>query len=566
MSLFRSIINTFLFHAGSLLGLIIRCDYVAKARNGKRVSEKTLLRILKANRNTEYGKKNHFSEIRSSADYKTRIPLSTYEDYKGYIEQTRENGTQNLITSKHISFFATTSGTTSIQKFIPQSYLTLIVFFKCICIFLNQCRNTLRARKVSSFNVRGFLITEVSSSFQKNKDGTISTGIISGYAAQGMKLFLPIFTQLPKEIIGCGEITDKEYVKSRYALQSKDLKFIVAPFMSSVTYSVSYIEKNHEMLIDDIEKGKINLGIEMSDAIRTKLESKLKPDPERAEELRRIFSTDSDIPLLNRIWPDLSFIVAIGSADFTPFTKTIRTLCKEDVDICYSLYACSESLIACAIYPSKPKYLPIIDSAFYEFIPIDSTETDKVLNICELEEGKLYEIILTNSTGLYRYQLKDVIKVVGFEGETPLIEFAYRSNFVTDLCGAHITGEHLSSSVKDLERDYDVLATDYSIYANTDYKGPHLELFIEFNKDIDKQTIEDMSVSFEKYMSNYAWDYKDFRKVNIIRPAVVHVVKRGSYFDYRSNEISKGASSNQLKAIRLIDNDKKLSFFRNRIL
>ena len=59
MSLFRSIINTFLFHAGSLLGLIIRCDYVAKARNGKRVSEKTLLRILKANRNTEYGKKRY---------------------------------------------------------------------------------------------------------------------------------------------------------------------------------------------------------------------------------------------------------------------------------------------------------------------------------------------------------------------------------------------------------------------------------------------------------------------------------------------------------------------------
>ena len=64
--------------------------------------------------------------------------------------------------------------------------------------------------------------------------------------------FLPLFTQIPKEVITCGEIEDKEFIKCRYAIQDQALKFIVAAFMSSVAYSIGYIEKNFDVLIEDL--------------------------------------------------------------------------------------------------------------------------------------------------------------------------------------------------------------------------------------------------------------------------------------------------------------------------
>ena len=319
------------------------------------------------------------------------------------------------------------------------------------------------------------------------------------------------------------------------------------------------------MLIEDIEKGTINPNIKMSKSIRHKLQAKLKPDPERAAELREIMTIPSDMPLVSRIWRDMSFITAIGSADFEPYTKTVRGLCCDDVTINYSLYACSETIIGCAIYPDDPRYL-LLNTCFYEFIPVDSDKPNETLLMNELEVGKLYEIVLTTKAGFYRYKLLDVVRVVGYEGETPMIVFAYRTNTVTNINGIHITGDHLSSSIKDLENDYHLHVSDYSIYENTDYKNIHFEVFIEFEQDIDKDDIKKMESSFDVYLQHNASDYAYRRKIEQIHSLELHVVKKDTYYNYRKVQLSNGASSNQLKALRLIDTDEKKAYLMKNVI
>ena len=43
-------------------------------------NEALLKKILKANRNTEYGRAHHFSEIKSIEDFRRNVPLSVYEE------------------------------------------------------------------------------------------------------------------------------------------------------------------------------------------------------------------------------------------------------------------------------------------------------------------------------------------------------------------------------------------------------------------------------------------------------------------------------------------------------
>ena len=566
MNPFSSLVNSILFHTGSMLGSAFRSNYISKARNGKRTSEKTLLRILKASKNTVYGKKHDFSNIHSIADFQENVPLSLYDDYREYIEETVKNGTQYLICGHKIIYFAATSGTTTAKKLIPQSTTSFPAYFKIICIYLNDLAKALRSRGVPSFNAKGFLVTEMSNSTKDDGDDA-DTGAISFFFANGLKLFIPSFTQLPKEIIGSGKINNKQYIKSRYAIQDPSLNYIGGIFTTAIADSINYIEDNHEMLIKDIEKGIIDPSIDISDSMRNKLESKLKPDPKRAEELKKIFSTESDVPLLSRIWKNMSYICSVGSADFEPFTKRILSLCKDDVVFSYGAYAASEALMACAVKTDDPSYLLLVDNALFEFIPVDkeATEIDRPLLINEVEVGKLYEIIVTNKSGLYRYKIRDVVRIAGFEGETPYIEFAYRANFVTDLCGAHITGEHLAAGIKAIEDKFDLNALDFSIYADKDTRNPHLDLFIELDREIDPDMIIDLEKTFDDAMRKSSWDYEYCRKDNIIKLAKLLIVKKGTYTEYRNMKISQGFSTNQLKAVRLIDNEEKLEYFRNAI-
>ncbi len=42
------------------------------------------------------------------------------------------------------------------------------------------------------------------------------------------------------------------------------------------------------------------------------------------------------------------------------------------------------------------------------------------------EVGKLYELVVTNQSGLYRYRLGDVVKIARFHNNCPVVQFQYR--------------------------------------------------------------------------------------------------------------------------------------------
>ena len=84
-----------------------------------------------------------------------------------------------------------------------------------------------------------------------------------------------------------------------------------------------------------------------------------------------------------------------------------------------------------------------IQTHFFEFLPVAEAESasPNVLEAHELQEGTEYFILLTTSSGLYRYNIRDVVRCTGFYGTTPLLEFRHK--------GAHIssiTGEKLAES------------------------------------------------------------------------------------------------------------------------
>jgi len=78
-----------------------------------------LRKLLDENKDTFYGRKYHFDQIKSYDDYRKNVPLSDYSNYADLVERISENGEQNVLTKKPVVHFTVTSGTTSKPKLIP---------------------------------------------------------------------------------------------------------------------------------------------------------------------------------------------------------------------------------------------------------------------------------------------------------------------------------------------------------------------------------------------------------------------------------------------------------------
>ena len=80
-------------------------DLLSNCARANEVNRELLMRIVRDNQDTEYGRKYHFDQIHSVEDYKRLVPLSSYDDYAPYIERMIKKREKNL-TLKQKFFFS----------------------------------------------------------------------------------------------------------------------------------------------------------------------------------------------------------------------------------------------------------------------------------------------------------------------------------------------------------------------------------------------------------------------------------------------------------------------------
>ena len=557
MNVVEKIKNFIFIRAVAIYGENHIKKYLSQSKKADKVSEKMLLKLMKKNRNTEFGKKYDFANINSIEEYQKKVPYTTYEDYQEYLDRTAETGEQNLITSDKICFFAKTSGTTGVTKRIPVVDDSYKPYMGCVSYNYTLLLREMKRKGVSAG--KGLNTTETECTYTK---GGIREGFISSYALSSTELVLSTIC-LPKEIYGYGDNIDMKYIKARYSLQDADLIFLMSIFMSNLCDLMKYIFDNYQMLVNDIRTGTIDESIHLLPDLREKLEKNLVPAPERAEQLKQIFVNEPNEGIIPKLWKKMSLIVSIGTGEFTPFTEKMKYYCGDDIAFSYGMYAASEAAVATAINKEDKDYLLAVDGAFFEFLPIDNENSTPLL-LHQLEVGKLYEVIITNRSGLYRYRIKDVIRVTGYYNKTPLLQFAYRKEQLINITGVKLTIEHITTAIKNFQKQIGVSISDYSLYTDTDFTPWRIVAFIEFDKDIPKNMESEVRGFFDEELTKVNAEYGRMLKIGECSNSFVCSVKKGTYAEYRKWKIKNGASENQVKTVRFIDTKEKLDFFKSR--
>lgn len=556
----RNLISKMIINILTIRGYKAVHDMNKHSKNAGSYNKKLLFRILKDNRNTEYGKHYGFADIHSVEDYQEKVPLTSFEDYAPYIDRMIKNGEDNLITAYPVLQYAETSGSIGVQKMIPVTGRSIAMYvkytFSRICGCAHRYYKNVSNRHLPFGKALSFL--EIEPTFAE--DGK-PRGSVSGAVVRNKTKVLPYIFTSPLPVIFPEGSMNMQYLKMRFAMEDPDTAYIVSSFMTNISDGFAFMKSNWQMIVEDIAKGTIHESMIGDPDVRKKLQPYLKPNPDRAEELRRIFEAGFDHPVAPKIWPKLAFVAGIGTGTFVPYKEKVQTFIGE-TPIDYFLYTASEGIFAATVTLNDPKYNLLVDSCFYEFLPTDGNADEKhPLLIDQLEVGKEYELIITNQSGFYRYRMHDVIRVVGHDGTTPQVVFSYRAGQLANLAAEKMTEEHLNWTMKAFGKHYGCLFTDYTLYIDYNDSPACYVLMIEADAGLDDSKGDEYATIFEEKLCAANPTYASCRFDRSIGHPKVRFLKPGTYARWRDYKISQGASSNQVKPVRILDTPEKRAFF-----
>lgn len=548
-----SILSKILYGTIVTAGEFVENKFDKDTKNAEKVNEAILLKILNRNSKSEIGKKYKFNNIKSIKDYKEQIPISYYSDYEKYINRMAM-GEKNILVSEDIEYFGHTSGTTGKQKLIPVTKSGRLAASKYMAILSQKfIYNNFKDK----FNYgKGLMIADTVTTTYTEAGIPICSATSGGM--RKIKSIISYMYTSPYEVMMIKDKESQLYLHLFFALKERRLSYISSIFISNVLDLLRLFEDKNDSLVMDIRKGRINRKLKIDENVREKLNKSIKPDSGRADEIEAEIKRGFN-GICKRIWTEIIYIACVTGGNFSIYDEMVDYY-TGGLPIYSTAYASTEATIGINPYLEKIRYVIIPDTVFYEFIPISDENIESTMTYCinELKLGEKYEIIITNQSGLYRYKLGDVIKVVGFYNNCPEIEFLYRRNQVLNMVSEKTTEEHLTTSIQNAIKKLNLSLVDYTTVADNTISPGRYIFYFEFKDNISRRKVMTLENTLDIELQNANLAYGRFRKNNRLDKVKVKLVHKDTFNTIKGALISKGVSKSQIKIPRVINNKKEI--------
>jgi hypothetical protein len=510
-----------------------------------KAQKRLLLEYISKNRSTEYGKKYHFSEVRSITDYQMLVPMSDSESIFPYVERI-VNGARNVLTKDTVIFFGLTSGTTGKPKLIPVTKFS-------------------RAKKSETLSLWAYYISRdhpgaldgkilaiINPENEAFTSGGIPYGAESGHAYKNLPAIIRDLYAMPYDVFRIKDYESRYYCILRIAM-AQNITTIATLNPSTIVLLCQKIEKYKDILIDDIEKGTLYQNINVPVEIRRSIEKSLKPDPGRARELRDTLKERGAL-LPEYFWPNLELIECWKSGTIKIYLKELPQYFGDTPVRDFGCLS-TEARASIPMGDSRGGVLAI-NTNFYEFIPKeDMAKRQKRFLLCdELEKGREYFIIVTTPGGLYRYNIDDIITVRDFFNNTPVIEFVQKGLNAVSVVGEKLYESQLNEAVNRAVDRNKVLLEFICASVQPD-KPPRYVFLVEFDGNVPSGGKRELLKSIEEELGKENAEYKYVRDAQLLNPPILKVVKKGEFEKYRAKRVMEGANDSQFKVPELTSDE-----------
>ncbi|MDX2216301.1 MAG: GH3 auxin-responsive promoter family protein [Oculatellaceae cyanobacterium bins.114] len=543
----------------SLLNLVIeasRAKFVRQTRQTAAVQEKFLLTLLRAYQNTALGRDFGLADIKTVDQFRERVPILPYSQYEPYIERVAQ-GEPNILTPDPVVYLNLTSGSTGKQKLVPVTKRSRQI--------LQRAQQTSMGFGAAAARKRGLPIGRLLLTSSVQLLGRTSGGIEYGPVSVGnlrhSNLFYrQIFAQ-PFEALQATDSLTRHYLCLLFALRDREVSAIGANFPVLALRLCDYLECHGEDLIQDMESGTIAPWLKLEPELRVKLEKMWSADPKRAAELRQFLKAEGRL-IPKSIWPKLSVVTTARGGTSNFYFERFPTYFG-DTPIFGGIYASAEATFGVYHEFNNDGTILAIESGFFEFIPEDQWEFEqpKTLLAEEVTPGQYYRILVTNYNGLYRYDIGDVVEVLGFYEKAPVLVFRHRLGGLLSSTTEKTTEFHATQVMQLLQQEFNVPLENFCITLSDDVVPAPYLVNIELPAGHTLPDPKAFLSQFDHRLKEIHVSYEVKRR-DQVPPPRLRILEQGSFAEVRQRLLRRGIPESQLKFPHISEDRKILSGLR----
>ena len=387
------------------------------------VQRALLARILRTHADTRFGREHGYARLTTAEAFRDAVPARDHADLRPWIDAAA-GGAAAVLTPGRPTAFLPTSGTTSGSKLIPWTPALKREFNAAlgpwITGFMRTCPAAWRGSAYWSLSPPAWPRTHT--------DGGIPVGFASdtSYLPAVLRPLLAGAFAVPAAVAGIRDPDVWRHTTLLHLLGATDLSLVSVWSPVFLTALLEPLARWWPALLRDLERGTLTPPDGARDGGPSSL--RLRPNLRRAAELRGLGCAGAPPPP-DAIWPRLAAISCWADASAREPARRLARLFPRAAILPKGLLA-TEGAVSIP-WPDAPSPVLAVTSHFFEFVEPGG----RTRFAWELEAGETYSVLITTGGGLARYALHDLVRVTGFCGRCPTLEFVGREGATSDLCG-----------------------------------------------------------------------------------------------------------------------------------
>lgn len=566
--------------------------FLHDAHRAESVQERVRCELVQYHASSAFGRDHGFSKIRSYSDFIHQIPMHDYDDLRPYVDRVMQGDIAALFPSnERILMFATTSGTTDRPKYVPVTQA-----------FLREYRRGWNAYGLKALldhpsAVLRPILQVVSPLDEQRTERGVPCGAISGLLAATQKGLVKKYYVLPSEVGRIANPDARYYTMVRLAI-AQDVAWMITASPATQLKAAKTLARHAEQLIRDLHDGDLRPPNPISHDIRQSLNARLTPNVNRARELQRVAEK------IDGLTPAATWNLSLLSnwmggtmgLHLRDFPRYFGDCPVRDIGL-----LATEGRVCVPLEDGTPAGVLDVRGAFFEFVPMEASEgtvagkpvtgvsvapassrcaqgqadtvdTAHLLRCHELTPGSEYRVVMSTWAGFFRYDLGDFVRVRGYMGQAPIIEFLHRGAHVSSMTGEKLTEWQVTAAFG-IARRVGNLAVDNFVLAPAWGEPPHYRLYLDqpsalagdscTNAPNHSIQINAFAARFDTELSRLNIEYASKRVSNRLGPVTVSTLPAGTLARLDSlQQHRRGASNEQFKHKYLLtrpDEDADLS-------
>jgi hypothetical protein len=535
-------------------------EFLRLTQRAREAQRSRLLDLIRRNADSAFGRDHHFGEIRTAEDFRRRVPIRGYEGHEPYIDRVRNGELQALFgPGTKVLMFAMTSGTTARPKTIPVTEESL-----------QNYRDGWTIWGIRAFDdhpemmKRGLMpILQLASDWRETVTPSgIPCGAITGLTAHMQNRLVRTTYCLHPSATRIKDVQSKYYVALRLSVY-RDVGTTIAANPSTLLGIARLGDRERDTLIRDLANGtldpKWDIPEAVRQAIRRRTRRKRRETAARLEEI--VHRTGRLLP--KDYWPNLQFLANWTGGSMGAYLHNFPDYFGDRPIRDPGLIA-SEGRMSIPIADNTAAGILDIRHHYFEFIPEDQIDREQpeTVEACDLIEGSDYYILPTTAGGLYRYQIHDLVRCVGFHGEAPLIAFLNKGAHFSSITGEKLSEFQVVQAASAAQTALGLRLASFLLLPTWD-EPPYYSLLVEA-QDLSggRDLAERLAAELDHQLQRLNCEYENKRSTLRLGPIRTRLLPAGSWIDFQKRRLARsGGTVEQYKQPCLLPNLDALASF-----